>query len=84
MNTLNLFSSECQTFAIQVCQTSTYARQEALATTTFCKMFDDFVDSIDVRNTPEVSLKRKSFLKLQESLHKERISWLMELSSKCY
>ena len=57
---------------------TTYGPPEAVATTRFCKMFDSFFDCINVRNTHEVNLKRKPFLKPYESLDDERFTWLIE------
>ena len=56
---------------------TTYGPPEAVATTRFCKMFDSFFDCINGRNTHEVNLKRKPFLKPYESLD-ERFTWLIE------
>ena len=38
----------------------TYGPPEAIATANFCKMFDIFLDCMNVRNTQEAILKRKT------------------------
>ena len=63
---------------------TTYGPPEAVETARFCKMFDSFFDCINVRNTCEVILKRKPFLKPYESLDDERFTWLIETFLKYF
>lgn len=62
----------------------TYGPPEAIATANFCKMFDNFFDCMNVRNTQEAILKRKEFLKPYESSDDQRFTWLIDTFLKYF
>ena len=49
---------------------------EAAGTANFCLIMDKFLDCLNVRNTVEHELKRKSFPKPYDSVNDERFAWL--------
>ena len=61
-----------------------YGPPEAAATSIYCRMLDQFVDCLNVRNTKEAAIKRKSFLKPYISSKDERFTWLTDTLLKYF
>ena len=61
-----------------------YGPPDAAATSIYCRMLNQFFDCLKVRNTEEVTIKRKSFLKPYTSSNDERFIWLTDILLKYF
>ena len=62
----------------------TYGPPDAIETANYCQIFDKFFDCLNVRNTKEHLIKKKTFLKPYESENDERFTWLIDTFLKYF
>ena len=61
-----------------------YGPPEDAATSIYCRMLDHFFDCLNVRNTKEAAIKRKTFLKPYISSNDGRFTWLTDTLFKYF
>ena len=61
-----------------------YGPVDSVGTAIYCRMFDQFFDCLNVRNSVEAVTKLKPFLKPYESQNDERFTWLIDTFLKYF